>query len=384
MTNLTHLFDFPPERKGSDSLKWRRYHDQDILPLWVADMDFAAPEPVLTAVKQRLEHGVLGYANPWPSLLEGVAEGIARDHGWRIDPDWIVWLPGVVPGFNLACQLAGEPGAGILCFPPIYPPMLHAPSNGARKLVRCDLVQMGGHWKIDWEALSQSDHANTRMLMLCNPHNPVGRVWSQDELSRLAELAEHHDWLICSDDIHCGLVLDTTTSYHPIAALDESIARRSITLMAPSKTWNVPGLASAFAIIPDPQLRRRYQRVGQGINSTPNLLGLVATEAAYRHGDPWRQALLGYLRENAHLVETTINDTGILHTTHVEATYLAWIDCRSLNIAHPQHFFERHGVGLSNGADFGLEGFVRLNFGCSRSVLQEALTRIQTALTKHN
>ena len=381
-TTLLYAFDTPPERQGSHSMKWQRYEGRDILPLWVADMDFKAPEPVLAAIRQRLEHGILGYTNPWKTLLDAVIEGIYRDHTWQIDPEWLVWLPGIVPGFNFACELAGEPDSDILCFPPIYPPMLHAPANAGRRLVRCELTLSDERWGLDWEALDQLDAQRIRMLLLCNPHNPVGRVWNTEELTRLAELAERHDWLICSDDIHCGLVLDADRPYRPIASLDEAIARRSITLMAPSKTWNIPGLACAFAIIPDPQLRRRYRHVAQGFNSTPNVLGLVATEAAYRHGNPWRQALLAYLRQNADLVETRINRTKQLRTTHVEATYLAWIDCHALGHKHPQHFFEQHGVGLSNGADFGLEGFVRLNFGCSRALLEDALGRIEAALNK--
>jgi cystathionine beta-lyase len=217
--------------------------------------------------------------------------------------------------------------------------------------------------------------------MLCNPHNPVGRVWTREELLRLGRYADHHDWLICSDDIHCGLVLDAQSTYRPIAALDESLAQRTITLMAPSKTWNIPALSTAFAIIPNAQLRQQFILAGQGLISSPNLLGLVATEAAYRHGDPWRQALLGYLRENARLVTDNIASMPGLRSTPVEATYLAWIDCRELNQARPQRFFELHGVGLSDGKDFGMEGYVRLNFACSRSLLSQALSRMQAALS---
>lgn len=379
---MNELFDTPPERRHTDSIKWRRYQDSEVIPLWVADMDFAAPPPVLEALQTRLQHGVFGYADPWPSLNEAVVEGIARDHNWQIEPDWIVWLPGVVPGFNLACRLAGDPGAGALAFPPVYPPMLHAATNNDRRLVRSNLVETDDHWGIDWDHLAALDHKAIRMLLLCNPHNPVGRVWSQEELVRLARYAEHNDWLICSDDIHCGLVLDPATPYRPIASLDESLAQRTITLMAPSKTWNIPALQAAFAIIPNAQLRQLYQHAAAGLVASPNVFGLVAAEAAYRHGNTWRRAMLEYLRENARLVTQSINNMPGLHTTPVEATYLAWINCKELGIPNPQRFFEQAGVGLSNGKDFGLEGYVRLNFGCSRSVLSEALERMRRAVTR--
>lgn len=374
-------FDTPPDRRHSDSIKWRRYAGRDVLPLWVADMDFAAPPPVIAALKSRIEHGVFGYASPWPELLDALVEGIRRDHDWAIEPDWIVWLPGVVHGFNLACQLAGEPGDGVLSFPPIYPPMLHAPNNQARRLVRSDLLLQGGRWEFDWEGLDALlSTQSARLLLLCNPHNPVGRVWSREELTRLAWHAEKRDWLICSDDIHCGLVIDPTQRYIPIAALDAAVAQRTITLMAPSKTWNIPALSSAFAIIPNAHLRKQFIASGRGLLPEVNILGLTATAAAYREGGPWRAELLCYLHGNAQRVQTAINALPGLHCAPPEATYLAWIDCRALNLNNPQKFFEQHGVGLSDGRDFGLEGFVRLNFACSRSLLDEALHRMALAV----
>lgn len=378
---MNPLFDTPPDRRQSDSMKWQRYRGTDILPLWVADMDFATPEVIRSAITARLDHPVLGYTHPWPSLNLAVVEGLARDHAWQIEPDWIVWLPGVIPGFNLACRLAGDPGAGILAFPPVYPPILSAPANHERRLIRSHLVETDGHWRIDWEHFASLDHHAIRLLMLCNPHNPVGRVWTREELLRLGRYADHHDWLICSDDIHCGLVLDPQCRYQPIAALDESLAQRTITLMAPSKTWNIPALSTAFAVIPNAQLRQQFIQAGQGLISAPNVLGLVATEAAYRHGDPWRQALLDYLRGNALRVAARVSDMPSLRATTVEATYLAWINCRELDQARPQRFFEQAGVGLSDGKDFGMEGYVRLNFACSLSVLDEALSRMQAALS---
>lgn len=374
-------FDTPPDRRHSDSIKWRRYADRDILPLWVADMDFAAPPPVLDALQQRVAHGVLGYAHPSKALRAAVVDALARDHAWQIEPDWIVWLPGVVQGFNLACHLAGEPGDGVLTFPPIYPPMLQAPSNHQRRLVQSQLIQVGGRWEYDWAGLDDLLEArDAELLLLCNPHNPVGRVWSREELTRLAWYAETHNWLICSDDIHCGLVLDPQQQYVPIASLDEAVAQRTITLMAPSKTWNIPGLSCAFAIIPNASLRQQYLAAGHGLIADVNILGLTAAEAAYRHGGPWRHALLRYLHDNAEHLHEVINQLPGLSMTPVEATYLAWIDGRELQQTNLQKYFEAFGVGLSAGRDFGLDGFVRLNFGCSRQLLDEALRRMTLAV----
>lgn len=378
--DYTALFDAPPDRSRSDSVKWGRYAGRDVLPMWVADMDFAAPQPVLEALRARIEHGVFGYSMPMHSLSSAVVEGIARDHDWQIEPEWLVWLPGVVGGFNVACTLAGDAGDEVLTLTPVYPPFLGAPAHAGRQLVRSDLVRVGERWECNWDELAARVTPRSRMLLLCHPHNPVGRVYTRDELERFAALADQHGMLLCSDEIHCGLVIDPAHRHIPLAALSPEVARRTITLMAPSKTWNIPGLSSAFAIISDPQLRRRFRQAMLGFIPETNVLGLVATEAAYRHGDAWRQAMLRYLHDNARHLVTRINATRVLRTTPVEATYLAWIDCRALQLDNPASFFEQHGVGMSNGADFGMPGFVRLNFGCSRTLLDQALNRIEAAL----
>lgn len=377
-------FDRPIDRRRLPSEKWGRYAGCDVLPLWVADMDFAAPPAVLDALHRRIDHGVFGYTDAWPSLIEAVFEGLQRDHGWAIEPDWLVWLPGVVAGFNLACAIAGEPGDGVLTATPVYPPFLTAPANTGRVLQRAELVLRNGRWQWDWDALEAARTPSTRLLLLCSPHNPVGRVFDADELRRLADFAARHDLIVCSDEIHCGLVLDAAHPHRPLAALDEASARRTITLMAPSKTWNIPALYCAFAIIPDAALRRRYRHAMRGIVPHVNLLGMVAAEAAYRDGDAWRRALLEYLRGNRDRVLAAVAAMPGLSMTVPQATYLAWIDCRGLQAARgitdPAAFFEAAGVGLSDGAAFGAPGFVRLNFGCPRATLDEALTRMARAL----
>lgn len=373
-------FDTPIDRSHQPGEKWSRYAGRDILPMWVADMDFAVAPAILDALAQRLTHPVFGYTPPWPSLVDAVIEGIARDHDWRIEPDWLVWLPGMVSGFNIACRAVGKPGDEVFTATPVYPPFLTAPANNDRTLVTCPLVLRGTRWEWDRAATEATIGPRTRLLMLCNPHNPVGRVFDEDELGWLADLAERRDLVICSDEIHCGLVLDQAHPHRPIASLNAPVSARTITLMAPSKTWNIPGLYCAFAIIADPDLRRDYTHAMRGLVSAPNLLGLVAAEAAYRDGNPWRLALLEYLRHNCARVMRAVAEMPGLSTTQPEATYLAWIDCRAAGLDNPTAFFEAAGVGLSEGTPFGLPGFVRLNFGCTRATLDEALARMQRAL----
>lgn len=376
-------FDTPIDRRGSDSIKWSRYANRDVLPLWVADMDFAAPPAVQDALQRRIEHGVFGYAAPWPALIEAVRDHLQRHYDWRIEPAWLVWVPGVVAALNVACRAVGEAGDGVFASTPVYPPFLSAPGLSSRQLVTAALRQGERRWEFDFAGVDRVlDQA--KLWLLCHPHNPVGRAWEENELHEVARLARQHDIVVCSDEIHCGLLLDEQRRHHPFAALSEDAAQRSITLMAPSKTFNLPGLYSAFAVIPNPSLRRSFMRVMDGIMPHVNTLGLVATEAAYRDCDDWRETLIDYLRGNARRVEAAVAQMPGLSMTPVEATCLAWIDCRDMcaarKIDNPQRFFETAGVGLSNGAEFGLPGFVRLNFGCPRSTLEEALRRMSAAL----
>ncbi|MDR1853683.1 MAG: PatB family C-S lyase [Azoarcus sp.] len=373
-------FDRQPDRRNLPGLKWGRYDGKNVLPLWVADMDFAAPAPVLDALRERIAHGIFGYTHPWPSLVDAVVDALARDYDWRIEPDWLVWLPGVVSAFNVACRAVGGADDGVFTATPIYPPFLAAPANNDRRLVRAALVRDGERWQWDRAATEAAIDAQTRLFMLCNPHNPVGRVFDADELRWIADLAAERDLVICSDEIHCGLVLDADKRHIPIAALDAETARRTITLMAPSKTWNIPALYCAIAVIPDAGLRARFERAMRGIVPDINVLGFVAAEAAYRHGEPWRRALIDYLRANRKRVLEAVAAMPGLKTTAPEATYLAWIDCHDAKLDDPAAFFEAAGVGLSDGRAFGAPGFVRLNFGCTRATLDEALERMARAL----
>ena len=378
--NTPFVFDSPVHRQGTASLKWDRYKGRDIIPLWVADMDFASPPAVVEALHERVSHGVFGYTVPPDALVETVQTMLTREYGWEIEPEWLTWLPGLVCGLNVACRAVGQAGDGVLTFTPIYPPFMTAPPLSGRSLVTAPLQLRGDHWQMDLEEVERVITPTTRLLLLCSPHNPTGRVWSQTELEAVAALAEHHNLVICSDEIHSGLVLDQDKRHIPMAMLSAEIARRTITLNAPSKTYNIPGLGCSFAVISDQRLRRNFRQAMNGIVPHVNLLGFAATQAAYQHGEWWRRDLLVYLRCNRDMVLRMVASMPGLHSTAVEATYLAWIDTRQTGLQQPAHFFEQAGVGLSDGAAFGLPGFVRLNFGCRRELLAEALQRMRNAL----
>ena len=373
-------FDTIIDRRHTASIKWDRYKERDILPLWVADMDFRSPPAILEALHQRVDHGVFGYTSPPETLTAAVVSHLQEQYHWSIHPDWLVWLPGLVCGLNVACRAVGEIGDAVLTFTPIYPPFMTAPTLAGRTIVKVPLKLNGSHWEMDLEVLARSITPKTRLFLLCNPHNPTGRVWTSEELLALAELAERRDLIICSDEIHAGLLLDAGQRHLPFALLTPEICRRTITLHAPSKTFNIPGLGCSFAVIADRGQRKAFTRAMDGIVPHVNLLGYAATEAAYRSGEPWRRELIEYLQGNRDLVLQAVNAMPGLSITPVEATYLAWIDARGCGLADPAAFFEAAGVGLSDGTAFGLPGFLRLNFGCPRSLLTEALERMQKAL----
>jgi cystathionine beta-lyase len=283
---------------------------------------------------------------------------------------------------NLVCRAVGERGAAVVVPSPVYPPFFGAVANSQRRLVDIPLARCDGdRWEFDFDALADRTPADARLLLLCHPHNPVGRVWSRGELERLATFCIERDLWLCSDEIHAGLEFDGRR-HLPCAKLSPEIAARTITLQAPSKTFNLPGLGLAFAIVPDAEIRRRMLGARAGL-VPPDLspLAYAAAEGAYRGGEPWRRELVAYLQANRdHLAAFIARETPELKMTPVEATYLAWLDATALGQAEPAKFFEQHGLGLNNGADFGGPGFVRLNFGCPRSTLDEGLRRLRAAV----
>jgi len=385
---MTFNFDTPPDRRGTDSQKWQKHAGSDVLPMWVADMDFETAPVIVEALRRRVDHGIFGYARPVKSTVDAVTGALAARYHWTVDPAWIVWLPGLVCGLNLAARAFAEDGEEILSLSPVYPPFTTSPRNQGRvsRSVPLSLNTAARRWEIDWDALERAVTPRTRLFYFCHPHNPVARVWDREDLVRIGEFCERHSLVLCSDDIHCDLLLDPGAAHVPFGVAFPGGAARAVTLMAPSKTFNTPGLGTSFAIIPDPGLRARFAKASAGIMAEVNALGYVACEAAYRDGEPWRHALLAYLRANRDLLEAFISRElpGVRIEAPIQATYLAWLNVSDLALENPVKHFEAHGVGLSDGAPFGARpcSHVRLNFGCPRSTLSEGLARMKAALAR--
>ncbi len=374
---MVYDFDRVIGRGGTGSEKWAPFEDRDVIPMPVADMDFASPPELLEVLRERVDHGVFGYAEPTESLVKTVTGMCRRRYGWEVDPDWIVWLPGLVCGINVTCRAIGQPGDAVMTATPVYPPFLTAPRNMKRELVTVPLREDGGRWTFDWEAMEAAWKKNVRLFLLCQPHNPVGRVFDEEEIARLAAFCEERDIVLCSDEIHCDLILDDIP-HRPTAMQGPEVARNTITLMAPSKTFNVPGLGCAFAIIPDPKLRAAFHQAKAGIVPQVGAFGYAGCEAAYARGEPWRQELIEYLRGNRdYLLRFAEKELPGIRVTRMQATYLAWFDVRPLNLAEPVKHFIDHGVALSDGRFFKGSGFVRMNFGCPRATLKEGLDRMR-------
>lgn len=366
-------FDTPVDRSGTWSNRWERYAGRDVIPLWVADTDFRAAPAVLQAIRDRVEHGVFGYSMPPPALRAAIAERLERLYRWRIEPSWIVFIPGVVQGLHLAARRLVPPDGHALIPRPVYHHFKRALELAPRLFTEVPLVLQGGRWLFDLDSLKQSIGPKTSALFLCNPQNPGGTVFRRAELERLAELSR--DLIIVSDEIHCDLILERNLQHVPIAGLAPEISCRSVTLMSANKTFNIPSAGCAWAIIEDPELRRAFSTdVAAHAVGMPSVLGIAATLAALTQGEPWLAAQLEYLRGNRDLVEKTIG----LPMAHVEATYLAWIDCAG--IPNAADLFLEHGVAVYPGAQFGDARFVRLNFGTQRALLAKALERINQAL----
>ena len=382
----THDFDRAIDRRRTDSNKWRKY-GADVLPLWVADMDFPAPEPVLAALRARVDQGLFGYALEDPELPEVLVDRMAKRYGWRVSPGAIVAVPGVIPGFNVAGRASVGAGDGVLMQLPVYPPILRCPENLHATRDEALLARgADGRYEVDLDALERAVHARTRMLLLCNPHNPVGRVFTRDELSRVADLCLRHDLTICSDEIHCELIF-SGHQHVPIASLAPEVEARTITFMAPSKTFNLPALKAAVAIIPNAALRERFVAAQADLVRAVNVLGYTAMLAAYRDGQPWLDDVLRYLEGNRDLVARFVRERlpGV-RMVPPEGTYLAWLDCREAKLPDDDafsFFLERAKVAFNDGAAFGApgRGFVRLNFAGTRTTLTEALERMRGALT---
>jgi cysteine-S-conjugate beta-lyase len=392
---MKYNFDALIDRRSSNSIKWTLY-PEDVLPLWVADMDFLTPPPVLEALQAALAHGVMGYEIPSRALFETVAARMDRLYGWKIDPEMVTAVPGIVSGFNAVARAVCAPGDGILMQPPVYFPFLSVHENlGLTRQFAPLTRESDGNilrYEIDFdgfEAAIGSEAARTRLFLLCSPHNPTGNAFSREQLSRLSEICLRHDFLICSDEIHSELLLDGA-QHVPIATLSPEIAEKTITLIAPSKTFNTAGLFCGFAIIPEPGLRERYQTVVQRMTLHVNSLGQVAAQAAFSGAcDDWLDELLVYLTANRDFLLAFFRENlPDLRLTFPQATYMSLLDFNpSIAVGRitgsPFDFFLKEAkVALSDGSQFGPggEGTLRLNFGCPRSLLEQALFRIKAAL----
>jgi cysteine-S-conjugate beta-lyase len=382
---MNYDFDQSVERKNTDSIKWAVYAE-DVIPLWVADMDFVSADPIIKALQRRVAHGVFGYSRPSQALVRAIQERLRRLYGWTIGEQDIVYLPGIVTGLNVAFQAFAAPGEGILAQPPVYFHFLRDPVQHGRILQDPPLVQNGDSYEIDFDQFERAISKETRVFVLCNPHNPVGRVFTKTELEKIAAICLRHNLIICSDEIHCDLVY-APYRHIPIATLSPEVEDRTITLMAPSKTYNIAGLECGYAIIKDAGLRSRWKDFSSGLVPGVNIMGHVAALAGLNEGHEWLQQALAYLQANrdclAHFLREKMPS---IRMSRVEATYLGWLDCRETGIAkNPAEFFlDQARVALSDGAEFGKGGsnFVRMNFACPRQRLAQALDRMKSALEK--
>jgi len=389
---MKYNFDEIINRIETESIKWNHF-EKDVLPLWVADMDFYSPEPVRQALRERAAHGVYGYSGEVAGLRNAVASWVSERYNWQVQPEHLVFMPGVITGFNMAAHAFVEKGESLLIQTPVYMPFLSVGTNIGGQLQKAELSQLqDGQYGVDWDQFEATITADTRMFLLCNPHNPVGRVFTRPELEQMAEICLRHQLVICSDEIHADLV------YHkhkhiPIASLSPEIEQNTVTLIAPSKTFNIAGLSCSVAIIPNPELRKRFVNGGLGVVHGVNLFGLIAARAAYLDGQEWLDQVMDYLRSNRdYLYEYVNNELPGVRMGKPEGTYLGWLDCRDSRANHagfssPYEFFlEKARVGLNDGATFGPggDGFVRLNFGCPRSILKEALDRMCQAIIQNS
>jgi cysteine-S-conjugate beta-lyase len=380
---MEYDFDREVERRDTDSIKWNLY-PEEVIPLWVADMDFKSAESILQAMHRRIDHAVFGYSRPSRMLSQALQQRMMRLYGWQLAEPDISFIPGIVSGLNIAFQAYAAPGKGIVAQPPVYFHFLRDPAQHGRILQDVPLAYTGDSYEIDFDRLDSSISDQTRVFALCNPHNPAGRVFTRAELEKIADICLRRRLIICSDEIHCDLVFPPFR-HIPIATLSPEVEAKTVTLMSPSKTYNIAGLDCGYALIKNPELRKRWREVSSGIVPAVNILGHTAALAALQEGGEWLEQVLIYLQNNRDFLSKFLLDKmPALRMCRVEATYLAWIDCRLAGIeGNPSEFFlKKAQVALSDGSEFGKggENFVRLNFACTRKLLAEALERMKSAV----
>jgi cysteine-S-conjugate beta-lyase len=401
---MKYDFDQEINRKDTQSAKWGVIQDPDnpsrwistddyfgdnrMLPLWVADMDFPAPQPVVDALVRRAQHGIFGYTIRTNSYDAAVVNWMKRRHGWNVAPDWILTTPGVVPAVNLLIRTFTRPGEKVLVQQPVYYPFFTAIENNAAQIVSSSLLLEDGRYRMDFADFEKkaADPATT-LFILCSPHNPVGRVWTREELTRLGEICLRHNVLVIADEIHADLIYKGVT-FTPFAGISAALAQNTVVCTAPSKTFNLAGLHTSNIIIPNPSLRRRFQKTlnSCGMGKWANPFGVVACETAYREGEEWLEQVLAYIEANLdflqHYLDAHVPGVRLIRP---EGTYLVWLDCRGLgldNQALKRLMMEKARLFPDEGFIFGPEGdgFERINIACPRAILQEALERIRRAV----
>ena len=378
------------DRKGSFSVKWDLtktvFGKDDVLPMWVADMDFLPPEPVLEALGNRLKHGIFGYTFVGDETADSIKEWVQKRHGWEIETTWLQYSPGVVPAISTIIQALTAPGDKVLVQSPVYTPFFSLVEDNDREIVNARLEYHEGRYSIDFHAFEESLKTGVKLFLLCNPHNPSGRVWKKEELSKIAELCKKYNVLIVSDEIHSDLVFKNHT-HTPLASLHETFREMTITCIAPSKTFNLAGLQASAMITSNPEIREKIAAIHkrQGF-FTLNTLGIKGMEAAYRHGEPWLEEILDYLQDNVTVTKEFIaKQLPDLQVVEAEGTYLLWIDCTKLNLSDDElknRLLDKGKLALEPGTKYGPggEGFVRMNIACPRETLMDGLERLRTAL----
>lgn len=390
---MPEIFDQPVQRENTCSVKFDArkavFGREDVIPLWVADMDFPAPEAVTRALEERARHPVYGYTLFPESLYHSVMAWFEHRHGWAIERDWLLMAPGVVPSLHAAAQAFAGEGEGVIIQPPVYPPFFSSIRKTGRTVIENPLEQVDGRYQMDLEHLEAcAARDDARVLLLCSPHNPVGRVWSESELREVLAIARRHKLLVLSDEIHCDLTYPDKPAHHVLARLaGEEDAL--VTAVAPSKTFNMPGLGLSALVVRDEEHRRALKEVFETMHMNQcNPFSIAAFEAGYRHGESWLGQLMAYLQGNRdYVIDTIRRQLPAIRVTEPEGTYLLWLDCRALEIDDSElkkFFVHQAGIGMNPGITFGEpgSGFMRMNIGCPRSVLETALEQLRRALDK--